>query len=84
MFPPSSDLVRWQATPKGSANTPEGFEDTFGTYRSCLQLAADHRYLHRGQLADARRRRLEGNAARMAVGLMSNGPQIKTEIEGGS
>lgn len=38
-----------------SANTPEGFEDMFGTYRLCLQIVADHWYMHRGQLADARR-----------------------------
>jgi hypothetical protein len=34
---------------------PAGFEATFGTYRLCLQYAADHWYMHRGQLADARR-----------------------------
>lgn len=38
-----------------SANVPQGFEDTFGTYRLCLQYVADHWYMHRGQLADARR-----------------------------
>jgi uncharacterized damage-inducible protein DinB len=38
-----------------SANTPAKFEDTFGTYRLCLQYVADHWYMHRGQLADARR-----------------------------
>ena len=38
-----------------SAMTPAGFEDTFGTYRLCLQYLADHWYMHRGQLADARR-----------------------------
>jgi hypothetical protein len=38
-----------------SANVPVGFDDTFGTYRLCLQYAADHWYMHRGQLADARR-----------------------------
>ena len=38
-----------------SANVPEGFADTFGTYRLCLQYVADHFYMHRGQLADARR-----------------------------
>ena len=38
-----------------SAKTPKGFEDTFGTYRLCLQYASDHWYMHRGQLADARR-----------------------------
>ena len=40
---------------RASANTPEGYEDTFGTYRLCLQYVADHWYMHRGQLADARR-----------------------------
>jgi hypothetical protein len=40
---------------KMSAKVPEGFEDTFGTYRLCLQYVADHWYMHRGQLADARR-----------------------------
>ena len=38
-----------------SAIIPKGFEDTFGTYRMCLQYVADHWYMHRGQLADARR-----------------------------
>ena len=38
-----------------SANVPAGFENTFGTYRLCLQYVADHWYMHRGQLADARR-----------------------------
>ena len=38
-----------------SANVPDGFMDTFGTYRQCLQYVADHWYMHRGQLADARR-----------------------------
>jgi len=38
-----------------SAHVPAGFEDTFGTYRLCLQYAADHWYMHRGHLADARR-----------------------------
>ncbi len=40
---------------KASAAAPAGFEDTFGTYRLCLQMVADHWYMHRGQLADARR-----------------------------
>ena len=40
---------------RASANVPRGFEDTFGSYRLCLQYAADHWYMHRGQLADARR-----------------------------
>jgi uncharacterized damage-inducible protein DinB len=38
-----------------SPRVPPGFEDTFGTYRQCLQYVADHWYMHRGQLADARR-----------------------------
>lgn len=38
-----------------SAKVPNGFADTFGTWRLCLQYAADHWYMHRGQLADARR-----------------------------
>lgn len=38
-----------------SSKVPQGFEDTFGTYRHCLQMVADHWYMHRGQLADARR-----------------------------
>ena len=38
-----------------SARVPEGVENLFGTYRSCLQYAADHWFMHRGQLADARR-----------------------------
>ena len=37
------------------APVPAGFDDTFGTYRLCLQYAADHWYMHRGHLADARR-----------------------------
>jgi uncharacterized damage-inducible protein DinB len=40
---------------KLSANVPEGFEDMFGTYRLCLQFVANHWYMHRGHLADARR-----------------------------
>ncbi|MHC4846540.1 MAG: DinB family protein [Planctomycetota bacterium] len=38
-----------------SAKAPEGHEDTFGTHRLCLQYVADHWYMHRGQLAAARR-----------------------------
>jgi hypothetical protein len=40
---------------RASANTPQGVELTFGTYRLCLQYVADHWYMHRGHLADARR-----------------------------
>jgi hypothetical protein len=38
-----------------AARVPKGYEDVFGTWRLCLQYAADHWYMHRGQLADARR-----------------------------
>jgi hypothetical protein len=34
---------------------PRGFEDFFGTWRHCFQYVADHWYMHRGNLADARR-----------------------------
>ena len=40
---------------RASASAPGGYSDTFGTYRLCLQYVADHWYMHRGQLADARR-----------------------------
>ncbi|NOT33093.1 MAG: DinB family protein [Candidatus Eisenbacteria bacterium] len=40
---------------KASVRIPAGFEDTFGTYRLCVQYVADHWYMHRGQLADSRR-----------------------------
>lgn len=40
---------------RASAKVVEGYEATFGTYRLCLQYAADHWYMHRGQLAGARR-----------------------------
>ena len=40
---------------KPSVNTPAGVGAIFGTYRRCLQYAADHWFMHRGQLADARR-----------------------------
>src|ERR1044072_9538391 len=33
-----------------SAQVPAGFDDTFGTYRLCLQYAADHWYMLRGHL----------------------------------
>ena len=38
-----------------SHKAPKGVEDLFGTYRLCLQYVSDHWYMHRGQLADARR-----------------------------
>jgi hypothetical protein len=40
---------------RSSAKAPDGWSDTFGTYRLCLQYVADHWYMHRGHLADARR-----------------------------
>ena len=49
------DSLSEDALDKASAEVPAGFEDTFGTYRLCLQYVADHWYMHRGQLADARR-----------------------------
>src|SRR5882672_5563238 len=49
------DSLSEDALDRASAKIPGGFEDTFGTYRLCLQYAADHWYIHRGQLADARR-----------------------------
>jgi hypothetical protein len=38
-----------------SAAAPDGYEGLFGTRRRCLQYVSDHWYMHRGQLADARR-----------------------------
>ena len=40
---------------KPSAKCPEDRRDTFGTYRLCLAMAANHWFMHRGQVADARR-----------------------------
>lgn len=40
---------------RDSAGSPEGYRESFGTFRLCLQYVADHWYMHRGQLADARR-----------------------------
>lgn len=40
---------------RSSARTPKGWDDVFGTYRLCLQFVADHWYMHRAHLADARR-----------------------------
>jgi DinB superfamily len=40
---------------KECAKVPKGHDETFGNYRLCLQYVADHWYMHRGQLADARR-----------------------------
>lgn len=49
------DMLQEDDLDRPGANVPAGFEDTFGTWRLCLQYAADHWYMHRGQLADARR-----------------------------
>ena len=49
------DTLTEEDLDRKSAKAPEGHEDMFGTYRLCLQLVADHWYMHRGQLADARR-----------------------------
>ena len=49
------DSLSEAALDRPSAKIPAGFEDTFGTYRLCLQYVAEHWYMHRGQLADARR-----------------------------
>jgi hypothetical protein len=49
------DSLSEEALDEASRNAPEGFEDVFGTYRLCLQHVADHWYMHRGHLADARR-----------------------------
>jgi len=40
---------------KPGTGVPAGYEDTFGTWRLCLQYVSDHWYMHRGHLADARR-----------------------------
>jgi uncharacterized damage-inducible protein DinB len=40
---------------RASAHAPSGVQELFGTYRRCLQYVADHWFMHRGQLADARR-----------------------------
>ena len=37
-----------------NAKDAQGVELLFGTYRRCFQYAADHWFMHRGQLADAR------------------------------
>lgn len=38
-----------------SRKCPDSATDLFGTRRSCFQYAADHWFMHRGQLADCRR-----------------------------
>ena len=37
-----------------SLNVPVGAEELFETFRNCLQYSADHWFMHRGQLANAR------------------------------
>jgi len=49
------DSLSEEKLDQASANAPRGYDDTFGTYRLCLQYVADHWYMHRGHLADARR-----------------------------
>ena len=49
------DSLSEEALDTPSAEAPKGFEGDFGSYRLCLQFVADHWYMHRGQLADARR-----------------------------
>lgn len=38
-----------------SRAAPAGTDEMFGTERLCFQFVSDHWYMHRGQLADARR-----------------------------
>ncbi|MCA9100344.1 MAG: DinB family protein [Pirellulales bacterium] len=38
-----------------SAACPENRREVFGTYRHCLAMVANHWFMHRGQVADARR-----------------------------
>jgi hypothetical protein len=49
------DTLTEEDLDRPSANAPDGFAELFGTYRRCLQFVADHWFMHRGQLADARR-----------------------------
>jgi len=49
------DSIDEDALDKPALKMPVGYEETFGTYRLCLQYVADHWYMHRGHLADARR-----------------------------
>ncbi len=50
-----ADALAEEDLDRAGAKVPPGWEATFGTYRLCLQYAGDHWYMHRGQLADARR-----------------------------
>lgn len=49
------DSLREDDLDLASVNAPKGVDDLFGTHRRCFQSAADHWFMHRGQLADARR-----------------------------
>jgi len=49
------DTLSEEDLDRSSAAAPPGHEASFGTWRRCLQFLADHFYMHRGQLADARR-----------------------------
>ncbi|MEM7233373.1 MAG: DinB family protein [Planctomycetota bacterium] len=49
------DTLSEEDLDRASVNCPEGREAAFGTYGLCLQFAADHWLMHRGQMADARR-----------------------------
>ena len=49
------DRLSEESLDRAARACPEGAEELFGTYRRCLQSCADHWFMHRGQLADARR-----------------------------
>ena len=49
------DGLTEEALDRRSARVPESVAGLFGTYRRCLQYAANHWLMHRGHLADARR-----------------------------
>lgn len=49
------DSLTEEDVDRPSKNAPGGAKELFGTYRQCFQYAADHWFMHRGQLADARR-----------------------------
>jgi len=48
------DTLNEEDLDRASANAPEGADELFSTWRRCLQYTADHWFMHRGQLADAR------------------------------
>jgi len=49
------EVLKEEDLDRPAAACPAGWEEIFGSWRSCLQYLADHFYMHRGQLADARR-----------------------------